>query len=452
VLHAAMVIAAPARKKRGEIMLRLRIGSIPSPTRFEMAALALPARDCPPRSRWFRCGRSGTRFAEGGAPPPKRREKLPQTGEIFPRADGFASVATGVHKIAQMLSLQEISEDPGMFQPAASGGVLGRRLSASVVSAVAHVGVAIAAVVIVRTAPPAARRPVHMVVTLNMPAAPREKPKVMAVMLERPQMLTPAAVPAAVAVAPLPAPVPEPVIRHTPVPAPVAIASRPEPAKAQPADAHFDSPVQSTIRPMARVETANFDGVAVKTPAAKSAVAIAAGFGDQASVNPPQSRAAMSVVASGGFGSADVVQASGSTRGSVATAGFGDGGGADPRKPRPAAAVADSGFASNDPAPRTIARPGQVTQSPLVPMEVLTKPTPSYTTEARVLKIEGEVLLDVEFSASGVVRVIGVKHGLGHGLDESAVDAASQIRFKPAQRDGQPVDFRATVRMTFRLT
>jgi len=41
--------------------------------------------------------------------------------------------------------------------------------------------------------------------------------------------------------------------------------------------------------------------------------------------------------------------------------------------------------------------------------------------------------------------------GLGHGLDESALRAAQQIKFKPAQRDGRPVDSSATVHILFQL-
>jgi TonB family protein len=44
-----------------------------------------------------------------------------------------------------------------------------------------------------------------------------------------------------------------------------------------------------------------------------------------------------------------------------------------------------------------------------------------------------------------------VVSGLGHGLDESAVRAAQQIKFKPAKREGQPVDFPARVRIEFRM-
>jgi protein TonB len=67
------------------------------------------------------------------------------------------------------------------------------------------------------------------------------------------------------------------------------------------------------------------------------------------------------------------------------------------------------------------------------------------------LKLEGEVLLDVEFAASGSVSILQVVRGLGHGLDEAAASAAKQIRFKPAQSAGRPINFRTTVHIVFRL-
>jgi len=47
--------------------------------------------------------------------------------------------------------------------------------------------------------------------------------------------------------------------------------------------------------------------------------------------------------------------------------------------------------------------------------------------------------------------VIRVVRGLGHGLDESAVRAAQQIRFKPARRHGTPVDFPAVIHIVFQM-
>ena len=86
-----------------------------------------------------------------------------------------------------------------------------------------------------------------------------------------------------------------------------------------------------------------------------------------------------------------------------------------------------------------------------VPAEITFKPRPVYTDEGRQLKVEGEVLLDVVFTANGQIRVMKVVRGLGHGLDESAVHAAEKIQFKPALKDGHPADFEAVVHVVFEL-
>jgi TonB family protein len=85
------------------------------------------------------------------------------------------------------------------------------------------------------------------------------------------------------------------------------------------------------------------------------------------------------------------------------------------------------------------------------PVEILSKPKPVYTEQGRNMKIEGEVLVQVVFTASGDVKVERVVRGLGYGLDEAAEAAARQIRFKPATQDGQPVDFPAVAHITFEL-
>jgi TonB family protein len=85
------------------------------------------------------------------------------------------------------------------------------------------------------------------------------------------------------------------------------------------------------------------------------------------------------------------------------------------------------------------------------PVEITFKPNPVYTDEARSMKLEGEVLLEVSFAANGTLHVNRVVRGLGHGLDEAAVTAANKIRFKPALSGGQPVDSTAVVHVTFQL-
>jgi TonB family protein len=84
-------------------------------------------------------------------------------------------------------------------------------------------------------------------------------------------------------------------------------------------------------------------------------------------------------------------------------------------------------------------------------LEVLSKPAVQYTAEARELKVQGDVILRVTFTARGQVQVEGILHGLGHGLDEEARRVAQQIRFRPATRNGQAVDLTTNITITFQL-
>jgi TonB family protein len=60
-------------------------------------------------------------------------------------------------------------------------------------------------------------------------------------------------------------------------------------------------------------------------------------------------------------------------------------------------------------------------------------------------------LLEVVLGASGQLRVLRVVRGLGHGLDENAIRAAEQIRFKPASQNGQATDSTAVLHIIFQL-
>jgi len=97
------------------------------------------------------------------------------------------------------------------------------------------------------------------------------------------------------------------------------------------------------------------------------------------------------------------------------------------------------------------AAPKQTAEPAATSLEVLSKPPVQYTAEARQLKVEGDVVLRVTFLASGQVAVQSVVRGLGHGLDEEARRVAQQIRFRPATRDGHPVDITTTITITFQL-
>ncbi len=135
----------------------------------------------------------------------------------------------------------------------------------------------------------------------------------------------------------------------------------------------------------------------------------------------------------------------------VVSSGFGSETALPEHRPRVPQVVQTSGFGNVEaPAPSAAhARPLEAVR--LVPAEITAKPVPLYTQEARNLRIQGEVLLEVVLEASGGLRVLRVVRGLGHGLDDNAVKAAQQIRFKPALRDGQPADSTVVLHVIFQL-
>jgi TonB family protein len=140
-------------------------------------------------------------------------------------------------------------------------------------------------------------------------------------------------------------------------------------------------------------------------------------------------------------------------RGTIRSAGFGNGiASAGSAGSQGRTDVRESGFGDLNASTRTTEKkPRAAIKSELQPVEILFKPNPIYTEEGRRLRVQGEVLVEVVFSASGELRVLRVTQGLGHGLDEAALRAAEQIRFKPASRGGQPIDSTATLHIVFQL-
>jgi TonB family protein len=138
------------------------------------------------------------------------------------------------------------------------------------------------------------------------------------------------------------------------------------------------------------------------------------------------------------------------TKGTIASAGFGNGIAQGDNRNH-GGAVQTAGFGAQE-LSHGGAKVAQADSGPATTqVEIISKPSPIYTEEARRLKLEGEVLLEVLFGANGQVHVNRVVRGLGHGLDEAAVTAASHMRFKPAQRLGSPVDSTAIVHVVFQL-
>jgi TonB family protein len=77
---------------------------------------------------------------------------------------------------------------------------------------------------------------------------------------------------------------------------------------------------------------------------------------------------------------------------------------------------------------------------------------PEYSDEARRMKIHGSVVVSVLVTEAGLPTDMRVDRSLGHGLDEKALKAASQYRFKPATRyDGKLMASRVSIQFSFQL-
>jgi len=83
--------------------------------------------------------------------------------------------------------------------------------------------------------------------------------------------------------------------------------------------------------------------------------------------------------------------------------------------------------------------------------QLVYKLEPEYSDEARAAKFQGTVTVYVEIGPDGIARNARILQGLGLGLDEKALDAINQWKFKPGMKDGAPVTVAATIEVNFRL-
>lgn len=211
------------------------------------------------------------------------------------------------------------------------------------------------------------------------------------------------------------------------------------------------------------VHTGDFGGSS-QTPTVNAAVqkVQTGGFGDPNGLKGEgKTGAKLYAAAAGGFdmpvgpGQGNGSGGAKGIKGTVASADFGNGiatgGNGDGRSNGRGSGISTGGFGSSQ-----VVHGGPKIQQPdsgppTNPVEITFKPNPAYTDEARGLKLEGEVLLEVMFGANSSLHVNRVVRGLGHGLDEAATAAANKMRFKPALRNGQPVDSTAIVHVVFQM-
>jgi protein TonB len=82
---------------------------------------------------------------------------------------------------------------------------------------------------------------------------------------------------------------------------------------------------------------------------------------------------------------------------------------------------------------------------------VIAQVDPEFSEEARKQKFSGNVLVDLIVDEQGNPTHVRVARGVGLGLDEKAVDAVRQYRFKPATRDGKPVKVELSIEVRFEI-
>jgi TonB family protein len=98
---------------------------------------------------------------------------------------------------------------------------------------------------------------------------------------------------------------------------------------------------------------------------------------------------------------------------------------------------------------QTVYKPGNGVTLPKVVREV----KPKYTPQAMEAKIQGSVWLECVVNEQGDISDVQVTRSLDteYGLDQEAISAASQWKFEPGLKDGQPVAVLITIELTFTL-
>ncbi len=82
---------------------------------------------------------------------------------------------------------------------------------------------------------------------------------------------------------------------------------------------------------------------------------------------------------------------------------------------------------------------------------VLFAPEPEFSEEARKAKVAGNVLVYLQVDANGRPAHVRVLRGIGLGLDEKAIEAVRQYKFKPAMENGHPVPVEMNVEVNFQI-
>jgi TonB family protein len=87
----------------------------------------------------------------------------------------------------------------------------------------------------------------------------------------------------------------------------------------------------------------------------------------------------------------------------------------------------------------------------VTPPTVISRVEPQYSPEARAARYQGTVVVQATVHKDGTLTVEKIVQALGFGLDEKAIEALEQWKFKPATKNGEPVSVALNVEVNFNL-
>ncbi len=102
-------------------------------------------------------------------------------------------------------------------------------------------------------------------------------------------------------------------------------------------------------------------------------------------------------------------------------------------------------------APVAAALPSDGCDDPPAKPKPLNVPQPGYTPDALSAAVEGKVRVQLTVDETGKVIDVKLVQGLGHGLDEAALQAARNATFEPALHCGKPTRATFGIAMRFKL-
>ena len=117
-----------------------------------------------------------------------------------------------------------------------------------------------------------------------------------------------------------------------------------------------------------------------------------------------------------------------------------------------ASASAPETAEASAPAPAaTWAAPSATSAEASPPPSSSSPPSPSSPKKLAAAKVSGNILVTLQVDAQGRPTHVRILRGIGLGLDQKAIEAVSQYKFKPALENGRPVPVEMNVEVNFQI-